>query len=130
MAKILIIDDETDINAVLCAVFKAAGHQVVSYEDHEDALGRVTQAMPDLIFLDVMMPGNPVAGFETCRMLKQDAKVKHIPIVVISAINDKYGLDFSGQGTGDDALPAAAFLEKPLEADDALKIVNELLTLD
>lgn len=127
MAKILIIDDEADINAAMSAVFQAAGHQVVSYEDHKDVENRVTQAMPDLIFLDVMMPGNPVAGFETCRRLKENEKIKHIPIVVISAINEKYGLGYSGQGVGDDALPAAAFLEKPLEAEDALQVVKELL---
>ncbi len=127
MAKILIIDDEPDINAALSAMLKAAGHLVVSYTDHEDVENRVAREKPDLIFLDVMVPGNPVAGFETCRTLKANAALQATPIVVISAMNEKYGFGYTGRGAGADALPAAAFLEKPVEPEDALTLVKELL---
>lgn len=127
MAKIMIIDDEPDVNAAMQVALTGAGHSVVVYENHDNAEQNVEKEMPDLLFLDIMFPGNPVAGFETCRSLKENKKTKPIPIVVISAINEEYGLGYTGKGSGPDALPAAAFIEKPVEPQEALDLVEELL---
>ena len=65
MAKIMIIDDEPDVSAAIQAALTAAGHTVVVSEDQQNAEQLVEKEMPDLLFLDIMFPGNPVAGSRT-----------------------------------------------------------------
>ncbi|MBV8634814.1 MAG: response regulator [Burkholderiaceae bacterium] len=86
MAKILIIDDE-ERNRRLFEVFvRADGHQVESAVSGEAGLKIAAADSPDVILLDLMMPGRD--GFEVARALKANAATQHIPIIVISSLDD------------------------------------------
>jgi putative two-component system response regulator len=86
MANILIIDDE-ERNRRLFEVFvKADGHQVASAASGEAGLAAAATSAPDLILLDLMMPGRD--GFEVARALKANPVTQAIPIIVISSLDD------------------------------------------
>src|ERR1700761_8067634 len=81
--KILIADDETFMLRLLEMTFKKGGFEVVSCRDGREALAMVTTALPQLIVLDVMMPG--LDGLGALRELKGNPATKDIPVVVVSA---------------------------------------------
>jgi len=85
MAKesILVVDDERDILELVEYNLSKEGYSVVTVETGEDALGAARRKLPDLVLLDLMLPG--VDGLEVCRTLKTDPNTAQIPIVMISA---------------------------------------------
>ncbi len=83
---ILLVDDTPANLALLTQALEGYGLMVLVAEDGEEALRRAHFAPPDLILLDVMMPN--MDGFETCRRLKADAKLKDIPVIFMSALSD------------------------------------------
>ena len=84
--QILAVDD-TPINLkVIHETLRNAGYTVATAIDGERALGRLQHYQPDLILLDVQMPG--IDGFETCRRLKADRNTCHIPVIFITALSD------------------------------------------
>ena len=84
MDKLLVVDDEADIVSLLKLVFEAEGYQVVPANSGDEALALADIEIPDLILLDLMMPGK--SGLETCRQLKNQPRTKNIPVVVFSAL--------------------------------------------
>lgn len=85
MAKmnVLIVEDETDILQLLKYNVESAGFEVSTAEDGYEALSLAKRQLPDLILLDLMIPG--LDGFEVCRELKRNAETKHIPIIMLTA---------------------------------------------
>ncbi len=85
MAKesILVIEDEDDIQELLKFNLSKEGYRVSTALTGEDGLKGAKDAQPDLILLDLMLPG--VDGLEVCKMLKHDSKTQHIPIVMLTA---------------------------------------------
>lgn len=85
MAKenILVIEDEEDIQELLKFNLSKEGYRVNSVLSGEEGLKRSKETQPDLIVLDLMLPG--VDGLEVCKMLKHDSKTAHIPIVMLTA---------------------------------------------
>lgn len=83
---VLIVDDNPTNLSVLCEVLGAQDYQVAVAQCGEDALACAAEALPDLILLDVMMPG--IDGFETCKRLKEDIRTQHIPVLFMSALSD------------------------------------------
>lgn len=84
--SILIVDDNPTNLDVLLNYLESSGFKVLVAENGESALKRVGYAKPDIILLDVMMPG--IDGFETCRRLKADEETKNIPIIFMTALTD------------------------------------------
>ena len=82
ISKVLVVDDSVDIVNVLTLQLKRQGYQVASADCGEEALRRVTADPPDLVLMDVSMPG--MDGMETCRRLKADPAVAHIPVVLLT----------------------------------------------
>lgn len=80
MAKLLVVDDERPIADILKFTFEKEGHQVICAYDGEEALELVQEEKPDLILLDVMLPGKD--GMEVCRIVRQTADV---PIIMLTA---------------------------------------------
>jgi DNA-binding response OmpR family regulator len=80
---ILVVDDDDDIRGLLRATIERATHQVLEAADGEEALSLIGRAPPDLILLDVNMPG--VDGPEVCRQLKADAATVAIKILMLTA---------------------------------------------
>lgn len=83
MTKILVVDDEEDILQLLSVSFEKAGYTVISVSTGEDAIAALKKGRPDLIILDLMLPG--VQGIEVCRYIRDNAEYASIPIVILSA---------------------------------------------
>ena len=83
MNKILVVEDEPDILEMVRYNLAQAGLDVATAEDAECALQSVQEILPDLIILDLMLPG--IDGLDMCRQLKQDARTRHIPILMLTA---------------------------------------------
>ncbi|MBM3244759.1 MAG: response regulator transcription factor [Candidatus Omnitrophica bacterium] len=81
--KILIVDDEKDIVKMLDYNLKKEGFRAVSCHDGEDALDLAAREHPDLIILDLMLPG--IDGLEVCKTLKKETKTSKIPIIMLTA---------------------------------------------
>lgn len=81
--KILIVEDEKDIIKMLEYNLKKEGFRVIDARDGEDALDLAVREYPDLILLDLMLPG--IDGLEVCKALKKEAKTATIPIIMLTA---------------------------------------------
>ncbi|HGJ64773.1 TPA: response regulator [bacterium] len=81
--KILIIDDEPDVIETLEFMLKARGFEIISASDGLSGLSRAKTDNPDLILLDIMMPG--MDGYEVCSKLKRETATKNIPIIMLTA---------------------------------------------
>lgn len=81
--KILIVDDDPDLQRLMSLVLEMAGYEVVTANNGAEALTKVRSERPDLVLLDIMMP--EVDGFETCRRLRKLPEGAHIPVIMLSA---------------------------------------------
>jgi two-component system, OmpR family, alkaline phosphatase synthesis response regulator PhoP len=82
-ARVLVVDDESDILELVEYNLRKEGYRVLTVETGEDALRLVRSQMPDAVILDLMLPG--VDGLEVCRLLKSDQSTEHIPIIMLTA---------------------------------------------
>lgn len=124
--KILIIDDDPDITEAMRVVLENRGYSVNSAPDSQIGMEKVKADRPNLIILDVMM-GSSQEGFVMSRELKGSDDTRDIPILMLTAVKNKTGMDFKTEA-GDDAwLPVEAFLDKPVKPDVLLQKVEELL---
>jgi DNA-binding response OmpR family regulator len=85
--KILIIDDEESAIALIGSKLSEAGYEVSSANDGFAGLEQARKSKPDLIILDIMLPG--LGGYKVCQMLKFDENYKAIPIILLSARNNE-----------------------------------------
>jgi DNA-binding response OmpR family regulator len=83
MAKILVVEDEKQIADMISFKLGNTGHKVVRAPDGEQALSVAARESPDLILLDVMMPG--LSGVEVLRRLKNDPALRSVPVIMVSA---------------------------------------------
>jgi two-component system alkaline phosphatase synthesis response regulator PhoP len=82
--KILVVDDEPDILNLAKRILEGPVYQVITASDGDQALRTAETEVPDIILLDVVMPGK--SGLEVCKILKSQAKTKHIPVVMFTAL--------------------------------------------
>lgn len=129
MKKILIIDDDRMIVDSMSIVLKAHGYEVVAHYDEHDVTATVTRQKPDLIILDVMFPQDSSAGFNMARAIKSNEATAQIPIIMLSAINEKglYSGTFSNRDRDESMLPVEEFLEKPVVPDVLIQKVKSAL---
>ncbi|QSQ25241.1 response regulator [Pyxidicoccus parkwayensis] len=113
MSLVLVADDEPAVLEVLSQVVEDLGHDVLRARDGEEALGLARARRPQLVVTDHMMPR--LSGVELCRRLKQDAQLKDVPIILLSAVLP--------QG----APEASAFLHKPFEITDFESVIRQSL---
>src|ERR1700742_1023466 len=83
MPKILVVDDEPDAIELIKFNLKAAGYEVVTAADGDEALKKARSLLPDLIVLDLMLP--EVDGLEVCKILRRDPATAQIPILMLTA---------------------------------------------
>ncbi len=83
MATVLVVDDDRDIRELVVFKLAQAGHEVTVAEDGPGALKAVIDSRPDLIVLDVMMPG--MSGFDVCRELRARPDTTDIPVILLTA---------------------------------------------
>ncbi|BAY50525.1 putative histidine kinase (plasmid) [Scytonema sp. HK-05] len=118
---ILIVDDTPASLGILFEFFSDSGFRVLVAENGESALNKVKYALPDLILLDVLMPG--IDGFETCRRLRASPPTQDIPVIFMTALSETVdkvrGLSFG----------AVDYITKPVDAEEVLARVTVHLSL-
>ena len=124
--RILIIDDDPDITEAMSVVLAHKGYEVDSAGDSSEGMERLKANRPDLIILDVMMRTSQ-EGFELSRELKHTDAYKDIPILMLTAVKDKTGLDFKATAGDESWLPVEEFLDKPVKPDVLLEKVESLI---
>jgi two-component system cell cycle response regulator len=121
-ARILVVDDLEANRRLLEARLTADYYEVIEASRGEEAVQLARREKPDLILLDVMMPGG-IDGFEACRRLKAQAETRHIPVVILTTLDDRDNR-VRGLQAG-----AEEFLTKPIDDVQLMARVKSLLTL-
>ncbi len=124
--KILIVDDDPDITEAMTVVLETQNYDVSGVANGTDAIKQIEQSPPDLIILDVMMD-TPREGFMFSRQIKKDPDTKDIPILMITSVKDKMGIDFKSVAGDESWLPVEDFLDKPVPPEVLIEKVAELL---
>ena len=119
MSKIVVVDDSYAELQLIEGYLKSANHTVVSYPNTDKLEDKLALDKPDLIVLDVVMPGGN--GFQACRDLKSDDRFKGIPIVLCTSKGQESD-KFWGQQQG-----ANGYVVKPFKAEDLVEAVKRAL---
>ena len=128
--KILIVDDELDMRIFLSTLLETSGYQPVTTRDGIDGVSKARAGKPDLILLDVMMPGE--GGVQMYRKLKTDPELALIPVVMLSAVEKKsfyHYLTMLNSSLSRPVPQPAAYLEKPVDPNQLLLLLESLLSL-
>ena len=120
MPKILIVDDDITITELMKVLVTMEGHQPTTVNDSTKAMEVASSVNPDLITLDLMMPG--LTGFELCELLHSDPKFKKIPIVIVSAKDDPESKAKALEAG------ATAYVTKPFASDELMGKIKALTT--
>ena len=117
--KILVVDDEVYIVHILDFSLGMEGYEVVTALDGEEALAKAAEHKPDLIVLDIMMPG--MDGYEACRRLKAGEETRGIPVILLSAkgrnVDQKQGFEVG----------ADDYITKPFSPRKLVERINAIL---
>ncbi|MGB9597307.1 MAG: response regulator transcription factor [Candidatus Poribacteria bacterium] len=117
--KILIVDDEPDIVETLSFMLQARNFDVVTASDGLEALSKVKSERPDLVLLDIMMPG--MDGYDVCVKLKTDKETKNIPIVMLTARGENEAVIRAHKSGAND------YIVKPFTLPTLVNKLNRLL---
>ena len=115
--KILVIDDSNTIRRSAEIFLKQGGHEVVLAEDGFDALSKIADYQPDLIFCDILMPR--LDGYQTCAIIKRNDKFSETPVVMLSS---KDGVFDKARGR---MVGSQEYLTKPFTKDQLLQTVTK-----
>jgi len=116
---VLVVDDEPMARALLRLMLVRAGFNVMEAEDGFDALEKVRINRPDIVLLDVMMPG--MDGFTVCETIREDAETADLPVIMFSAKTDLNSIN-QGLRAGADV-----YLTKPISPEELTRHVREVL---
>ncbi len=117
--KILVIDDEPDVTALISYHLKAKGHQVEAVNSPSSSIGAARSMLPDLVILDIMMPD--LNGIQICRILRADPKLRNVPIIFLTARTEEADR-IAGFETGCDD-----YVCKPFSIKELLLRIERLL---
>lgn len=119
--RVLVVDDDPDMAAFLARMISREGMKVDTVHDGDSAIMRLMASPPDLVLLDVMLPGT--SGFEICERLKSDPATALIPVVLVTALEDRDSRVRGIEAGADD------FLSKPVNREELLARVKTLRRL-
>jgi DNA-binding response OmpR family regulator len=117
--RVLLVDDQTGVLEMLGMFFERAGFEVDKTTDGESALQNINEAIPDILVLDVMMPGK--SGIEVCKQLRSNPKTAQLPIIMLSAKGEVDDKLMGFEAGADD------YVAKPVARQELLARANALL---
>jgi two-component system phosphate regulon response regulator PhoB len=117
--KILVVDDEEDLLELVRYTLAKEGHSITCVDTGEKAVDSVQRKLPDLIVLDLMLPG--IDGLEVCRRLKRDSRTRDVPIIMLTAKSEERDVITGLDGGADD------YITKPFSPRVLLARVKSLL---
>ncbi len=115
--KVMVIDDSKTIRKTAEALLSKQGYQVSTAVDGYDALAKIAEFEPDLIFIDILMPR--LDGYQTCTLIKHNQKYKHTPVIMLSS---KDGIFDKAKGR---VVGSEQHLTKPFTRDDLLGAIEQ-----
>ena len=115
--KVLVVDDSNTIRRSAEIFLKQGGHEVLLADDGFDALAKINDYQPDLIFCDILMPR--LDGYQTCAIIKRNARFASIPVVMLSS---KDGVFDKARGR---MVGSQDYLTKPFTKDQLLQAVQQ-----
>ena len=124
--NILIIDDDQMLTKSLQAILKEHQYNVDVANDTKTGMEKFNAHRPDLLILDVMMASD-LEGHKLAHNLKRDPENKDLPVLVITGMMDKMGVNIRDAFEGIEALPSVTMLDKPFETDELLSRVKEMI---
>jgi len=126
--KILIVEDDIDFISATKTILENHGYDVLVAYNPEEGDTILKQEKPDLLILDVMFgeEGKPI-GFDFAQKIRNDKQFPRFPILMLTGINTKMPIFHFSPDTDGEYLPVDAFLDKPVNADELLRKVRELL---
>jgi DNA-binding response OmpR family regulator len=120
MKKILIVDDQLEVRELVQVTLEIGDYQILAAENGQQALDMAYAERPDIILLDIMMPGSDVDGLEVCRRLKNDTEMAETTIVMLSAKGQESDIEAGRDAGADDyftkPFSPIALIEKVEEA--------------
>jgi DNA-binding response OmpR family regulator len=117
--RILVVEDEESLLKLESMLFTSKGYAVTGVRDGKSALEAIAADRPDLVVLDVMLPGQD--GFEVCRAIKENPETSYIPVVLLTAKKSSNDLE-RGRLAGADA-----YITKPFKSVKVLEVIEGLL---
>jgi twitching motility two-component system response regulator PilG len=115
-ARVLVIDDSNTIRRSAEIFLRQGGHEVLLAEDGFDALSKVNDHVPELIFCDILMPR--LDGYQTCAIIKRNPRFSHVPVIMLSS---KDGLFDKARGR---MVGSQDYLTKPFTKEQLLRAVD------
>ncbi|NQZ52897.1 MAG: response regulator [Piscirickettsiaceae bacterium] len=118
--QLLIVDDDADLRKLVRKILEFSDFEIHESDNGQDALNFVLHTKPEVVILDIMMPGE-IDGFEVCRQIKSNIATAHVRVVLLSALCLKEDLQKGGESGAD------AYLVKPFSPQsllDTAKIVG------
>jgi twitching motility two-component system response regulator PilH len=119
MAKILIVDDSPTETYKLTSILERNDHSVLSAQTGEQGVGIAKTEQPDLVLMDIVMPG--LNGFQATRQLSRGNETKHIPVIIVTAKNQQAD-QIWGERQG-----AKAYLIKPIDEKQLMTAIDDVL---
>jgi len=114
----MIVDDEEDIRISVGQILEINGYEVIVAENGQDCLKKIEQNLPDLILLDIMMPG--MSGWDVAARIKDNPTWNVVPIVFLTAKGDEMSVGMGGLASED-------YIVKPFDVNDLKKRVDKVL---
>lgn len=124
--RILVVDDDKDVCDSLTVILENAGYAAATAMSRREAMEKIQAERPDLVILDVMME-TWHDGFEMSRELKGDPQYRGMPILMLTSIEERTGIEFRSSAGDPTWLPVDRFLDKPLQPQALLEEIESLL---
>lgn len=125
--KILLVDDDPDLILAFEAILISRGYNVATALSKNEGLDKQKSFQPDLAILDVMMDDEH-DGFDLARQLKQE--IPELPVIMLTGISEVTGVNFRAAAADPEWLPADEYLDKPVDPDELVNVIEELLSKD
>ncbi len=122
---VVLIEDDTDMHDVIRMMLEPVGYTLTCCTTGQEGVDTVRRERPDVILLDIML-SSPTEGFHLAYEMKKDEVLKDTPIIIISSIGQKMGMDFAKE-LGSDYVPVELFLEKPLDTQRLRESMEQVL---